>query len=320
MYDATRFTETAIQKDAVSTLAVPEGCILWVDVVGLSDPGVVTALGNRFGFHPLALEDALNVPQRPKVEAYDNHLLVVLRAARYPDEADQVSLFLAPGVVVSIHERPSQLFGPVAARLAKEGGRLRAAGADRLLHALCDAVIDGFFPALETLGDDLESLEERTVAAPDAGLRREILSLKRRIRGMRRAVWPAREAMNELVRDETPLVDPGTRVFFRDCYDHVVQLMEMVDSYRDAANDLVDEHLMSVSNRMNEIMKVLTIVSTVFIPLSFVASLYGMNFDVSASPFNMPELRWRFGYPLVLLLMALVAGGMVWSFRKRKWF
>ena len=318
-YDAARCEERTLRPDEIASLSVPEGGVLWLDVCGLSDPGVVKAVGDRFGFHPLALEDVLNVPQRPKVERYGDHLLIVLREIRYPGEPEQVSLFLGERFAVTFQERPGDAFEPVRGRLREGQCRLRCQGADFLAYALCDAVLDAFFPTLEKIGDEVEALEERVIVSPVPATFREILQVKRWLLHVRRAVWPARDAMSELIREESPLIRPETKVFLRDCYDHTVQVMDMVETHREMAGNLVDEYMSSVSNRMNEIMKVLTVMATIFIPLTFIAGIYGMNFDTQASPYNMPELGWRYGYPAVLIAMGAAAGGMLRYFRRRKW-
>jgi magnesium transporter len=319
-YDATQFEERTILPGEIASLSVPDGGVLWLDIRGLSDPGVVRAVGERFGFHPLGLEDVLNVPQRPKVERFEGHLLIVLREVRYPEPPEQVSLFLGERLVVSFQERAGDAFDPVRERLRQSKGQIRTLGADFLAYALCDAVIDAFFPTLEKLGDEVEELEERVIASPSAEKFHEIRRAKQRLLEVRRAVWPARDALNELLRDETPLIRPGTRPYFRDCYDHTVQLMDMVETFREMAAGLVDEYMSSMSNRMNEIMKVLTVIATIFIPLTFIVGLYGMNFNTQASPYNMPELGWRYGYPAVLLVMAVIAAGMLYYFQRKKWF
>ncbi|MGE5189631.1 MAG: magnesium/cobalt transporter CorA [Gemmatimonadota bacterium] len=319
-YDAARCEERVIAPAEIPGLAVPDDGVLWLDVAGLSDPAVVKAIGDRFGFHPLALEDVLNIPQRPKVERFGGHLLVILREIRYPEEPEQVSLFLGDRLVVTFQERPGDSFEPVRERLRKGVGRIRALGPDFLAYALCDAVLDAFFPTLEKLGDEVERLEERVIAFPVPETFREIRRVKQQLLQVRRAVWPARDAMNELLREESALVGAETKVFLRDCYDHTVQVMDMVETYREMTSGLVDEYMSSVSNRMNEIMKVLTVIATLFIPLTFVVGIYGMNFDRAASPYNMPELGWRYGYPAVLAVMAVLAAGMLYYFRRRKWF
>ncbi len=318
-YDPGRCEERLLRTDEIPSLAVPEHGVLWVDIRGLSDPGIVKAVGERFGFHPLALEDVLNLPQRPKVDRYEGHLLIVLREIRYPAEPEQISLFLSDRLVVTFQERPGDPFDSVRDRLRNGKGRIRSQGADYLAYALCDAVIDSFFPTLERMGDDVEELEERVMQSASPETFGEIRQMKKRLLEVRRAVWPARDAMNELLREDSPLVRAETRIFLRDCYDHTVQVMDMVETYREMAAGLVDEYMSAVSNRMNEIMKVLTMMATIFIPLSFIAGLYGMNFDPQSSPFNMPELHWRYGYPFALLLMAATAVGLLYYFRKKKW-
>ena len=318
-YDAGGCEERTVSPAEIPSLSPPEGGVLWLDVSGLSDPSAVRAIGDRFGIHPLALEDVLNVPQRPKVEWYGDCLLVVLREIRSPDPPEQVSLFLAERVVVSFQERPGDAFEPVRERLRQGKGRIRAEEADFLLYSLCDAVLDSFFPTLERLGDEVEEMEERLLVSPVPETFVAIRRLKRALLEVRHAVWPARDALNLLLIEEHALIRPGTKVFFRDCYDHTIQLMDMVETFREMASGLVDEYMSAVSNRMNEIMKVLTVVSTIFIPLTFIVGIYGMNFDTKASPYSMPELAWAYGYPVLLLLMAAVAGGMLYYFRRKKW-
>jgi magnesium transporter len=319
LYDAARLEERTLRPEEIASLSVPEGGVLWLNICGLSDPGVVRAVGERFGYHPLALEDVLNVPQRPKVERYEGNLLIILREVRHPEPPEQVSLFLGDRVVVSFQEHPGDAFDPIRERLRQAKGQIRALGADFLAYALCDAVIDAFFPTLEKLGDEVEELEERVIASPSPEKFHEIRRAKQRLLEVRRAVWPARDAMNELLREESLLIRPGTRPYLRDCYDHTVQLMDMVETFREMAAGLVEEYMSSMSNRMNEIMKVLTVIATIFIPMTFLVGVYGMNFNPQISPYNMPELGWRYGYPAVLLVMAVMAGGMLYYFRRKKW-
>jgi magnesium transporter len=318
-YDADALKEWSVPVPEIVRLDPPDKGVLWLDVCGLGDPAIVQAIGERFGFHRLALEDVLNVPQRPKVDRYDGHLLVVLRESQYPEESEQISVFLSERVVVTFQERAGDGFEPVRERLRKSAGLLRQGGADLLAYSLCDAVIDRFFPTLEKLGDEADALEERVFSDPDPEAFRQIRVLKRRLLDVRHALWPARDAMNDLLRDETGLIRPATKTYLRDCYDHTVQLLDMVETFREMSSSLVDEYMMSVSNRMNAIMKVLTIIATIFMPLSFIVGLYGMNFDRNASPWSMPELGWPYAYPALLVFMAAMAGGMVWYFRRKKW-
>jgi magnesium transporter len=318
-YDRAAFEERMLCAEEIPALSAPATGVLWIDVRGLSDPSAVRAIGERFGFHPLALEDVLNVPQRPKVERYERNILIVLREVRYPENPEQVSIFLGERIVVTFQERPGDCFEPIRERIRKGTGFIRNEGADFLAYALCDAVIDAYFPSLEKLGDEVEELEEKVIRFPVPETLREIHRVKKRILEIRRAVWPARDAMSELLREESPLVRPETKVFLRDCYDHTVQVMDMVETHRETASSIVDEYMSSVSNRMNEIMKVLTVIATIFIPLTFIVGIYGMNFDPQASPYNMPEIRWRYGYPIVLLVMGAIAAGMLYYFRRKKW-
>lgn len=319
LYGADRCEERAVSPSELPSLSPPEGGVLWLDVSGLSEPAAIQAIGDRFGIHPLALEDVMNIPQRPKIEWYGDHLLVVLREVRHPEPSEQVSFFLTDRVLVSIQERPGDAFDPVRERLRKGKGRIRAEGADFLLYSLIDAVLDAFFPTLEKLGDAVEEMEETVLVSPVPETFLAIRRLKRDLLSVRHAVWPARDALNQLLIEEHALIRPGTKVFFRDCYDHTIQLMDMVETFREMASGLVDEYMTAVSNRMNEIMKVLTVMASIFIPLTFIVGLYGMNFDTKASPWNMPELGWRYGYPAVLLLMAVAAVGMLYYFRRKKW-
>jgi magnesium transporter len=319
LYDAGKCEETDLSPEAIPALSLPEGGVLWIDVTGLSQPSVVKAIGDRFGFHPLAQEDVLNVPQRPKVEWYDNHLLLVLREIRNGEAPEQISFFLGDRTVVSFRERPGDVFEPVRERIRQGRGRVRSEGADFLLYALCDAVLDAFFPTLERLGDAVEEMEENVLHSPVPETFVAIRGLKRELLSVRHAVWPARDAMNLLLIEEHALIRPGTKVFLRDCYDHTIQLMDMVETFREMASGLVDEYMSAVSNRMNEIMKVLTIIATIFIPLTFLAGVYGMNFDAKVSPYNMPELGWAYGYPAVLVVMAVITGGMLLYFRRKRW-
>ena len=300
------------------TAALP---VLWVDVQGLGDLEVMRAIGRRFELHPLALADIVGADQRPKVEAYDRHLFIVVRMPHL-DEAlwtEQLSLIVGRDFVLTLQERPGDSFDPVRARLRQEGSRMRTLGADYLAYALIDALIDGYFPVLEHYGEALESVERTVVEQPDPALVPHIHALKRDLLELRRALWPMREIMGHLLRDETVFIGADTRVYLRDCADHVFQLMDMLEIDREVASGLVDLHLSSVSLRANEIMKVLTIIATIFIPLGFIASLYGMNFKTEVSPWNMPELSWYFGYPFALGIMLAVALGLLGYFWHKGW-
>jgi magnesium transporter len=321
VYDAERIEEHAVPAGDEPAVTPVDGQVLWIDVQGLGDLALVRHLGERFGLHPLVLADLVHVNQRAKVEAYENHLFIVLRMV-HQDEAlwtEQLSVVLGKDFVLTFQERPGDCFDPVRARLRRAQGRLRSRGADYLAYPLLDALIDSYFPVLEHQGELLEEMERDVVEAPEASHISRIRALKRDLLELRRALWPLRDAMAHLLHDEIPLIGTETRLFLRDCADHVFQLMDMVEIDREVASGLIDLHLSSLSMRMNEIMKVLTIIATIFIPLGFIAGLYGMNFDPAVSPFNMPELHWYFGYPMALALMLAVAGGLLAYFRRKGW-
>jgi magnesium transporter len=306
---------------SLDSLAGRKG-VVWVDVQGLGDARAIEELGRRFGLHALALEDVLNVHQRPKLEAYEDHLFIV---ARMPDadgafSTEQVSFFLGRDFVLSFQERAGDALEPVRQRLRSGPGRMRSSGPDYLFYALLDALVDAYFPVLERYGEAIQHLEDGVVEHPGAAVVGQIHDVKRDLLALRRAVWPLREVLNGLIREETtPLVEAQTRIYLRDCYDHVVQLMDMIETYREITSGLIDIHLSSQSARMNEIMKVLTIIATIFIPLGTIAGIYGMNFDPDVSPWNMPELRWRYGYVFALGIMASVASGLIAWFWRRGW-
>jgi magnesium transporter len=295
--------------------------VMWVHVEGLGDIETIRTLGEIFALHGLALEDVIDVHQRPKVEEYGQYLYLVARMAVAGDqlETDQFSLFLSPHFVLSFDEHPGDCFDPVRERIRHKRGRMRDAGADYLAYALLDAIVDAYFPILEEYGERLDMLEDEVVAQPDHNIVARIHEVKRDLLTLRRAIWPQREAMNVLLRDITPLITDETRVYLRDCYDHTVQLMDLVETYRELGADLMDVYLSSVSNRTNEVMRVLTVIAVIFIPLTFIAGVYGMNFNPETSPWNMPELNWYWGYPFSLALMALIVIGQLAFFWRRGW-
>jgi len=323
---ATVYSPTAVTQHpdcAIGDLAGlrASGQVLWVDVTGLADISMIEKIGKAFGIHRLALEDVVNVHQRPKAEAFEDHVFIVARmiVPGRGTDTEQVAMFLGEDYLVTFQERAGDCFDPVRKRLETEGSRIRQAGPDFLAYALIDTIVDGFYPVLEEYGEAVELLEDEVIGDPDGGQVNRIHTVKRELLALRRAIWPTREMVNGLIRHESPFMGENTRIYLRDCYDHTIQLMDVLETYREIASGLLDVYLSSMSARMNEIMKVLTIIATIFIPLGFIASLYGMNFDPDASPWNMPELRWYFGYPLALLLMAVVAGGLVYYFWRKGW-
>jgi magnesium transporter len=291
-------------------------------VDGLGDVELVRRLGEMLGLHPLAMEDVVNVNQRPKVEQYDHHLFLTARMATVDAhlETEQLSLFLGERFVVTFQEgRPGDPFEPVRARIRTAGSHIRSASADYLAYCLLDALIDGYFPLLEGLGETMESFEDEIFGRPQPAVLARIHDAKRDLMTVRRAVWPLREAINVLIRDTGSMIGDETRVHLRDCYDHTIRIIDFVETYRELGADLMDLYLSAVSQRMSEVMKVLTIISTLFIPLTFLSSIYGMNFNPGASPLNMPELNWYWGYPFVLSLMAAVSAALIVFFRRKGW-
>ncbi len=268
-----------------------------------------------------ALEDVVNVHQRPKVEEYEDHSFIVTRMIQ-SDQApttEQVSMFLGERFLLTFQEQPGDCFNLVRDRLRKHRGQIRERKADYLVYALLDAVIDGYFPVFEDFGERLETLENLVMGQPSRDLVAQIHGMKRNLLALRRAIWPQREMVNALMRESLTHISDETRPYLRDCYDHTIQLMDVVETYREIASGLADVYLSSTSARMNEVMKVLTIIATIFMPLGFIASLYGMNFDAKASPWNMPELEWYWGYPFALVLMSVVALGFLAYFRRKGW-
>jgi magnesium transporter len=294
--------------------------LTWLNVEGLDDADVIAALGRIFGLHPLALEDVVHLRQRAKVEQYGDLLFIVARMAECCGEleTEQITMFVGKNFVLTFLEDPGDCFEPVRARL-RGGGRLRQATSGYLAYSLLDAVIDAYFPVVESYAERLDRLEDRVIAKPTRRAIAEIHAAKHDLRTLRRIVWPLREAVNSLIRDPSPLIDDDTRVHLRDCYDHLVQIIDLVETYRELCSDLTDLYLSSLSNRMNEVMKVLTIISTIFMPLGFITGVYGMNFNTAQSPWNMPELNWRYGYLFALGLMGMTVMVMFWFFRRKGW-
>lgn len=294
--------------------------VLWVNVNGLGDPDLLRQVADRFGAHRLVLEDAVNVGQRAKVEPYGTQLFIVVRMP-VPGTAntEQVSLLLGDGVLLTMQEQAGDVFESVRERIRTRSGRIRDSGADYLAYALIDAAMDGYSPVLEKLGDELDALEDEVFGTPDRDTLARLHALKRDFVNLRKSILPHREMLSGVGRDADGLISAEALDHLRDTNDYVHRIADLTEALREVAGDLMNTYLTIVSNRMNEVMKVLTIVATVFIPLSFIAGVYGMNFDPSASRWNMPELGWAFGYPAVLALMVLVGGGMLYFVWSRRW-
>ncbi len=300
---------------------VPTGAWLWVDVVGVRDERVLGQLADRFALHPLAVEDIVHAHQRAKVDHYEHHTLIVLRM---PESAplgrtSQVAIVLGDDFVLTFREHESAVMAPIHKRLALPGTRLRSHGVDYLAYAIVDVIIDEYFPALTAIGDRIDMLEDTVFERTDPNVAADIHTLRRQLVSLKRAVWPLRDTIAALSRDDSPRFGEPTHVFLRDAHDHALRIIELVEGYRDSVASLMDLHLSSVSQRLNEVMKVLTVISTIFIPLTFIVGVYGMNFDSAVSAANMPELKHPLGYPIVLGVMAALAAVLMAAFWRRGW-
>lgn len=291
--------------------------VTWVDIGGVHKLDLLEAFGQQFSLHPLLLEDIANTDQRPKLEDYDTYFFLVMKVLSLTDRqevlVEQVSFVLGRNFVLSFQENGTDVFKPVRDRLRGGKGRMRQNGADYLLYALVDVIVDQYFLVLELLGEKIESLQEKVMADPKPDTLKEIHALKRQLLFLRRAVWPLREVTNGLSRADSSFLHESTKVFFRDVYDHVVQIIDTIETLREMVSASLDIYLSSVSYRLNAVMRVLTVITTIFMPLSFIASIYGMNFDY------MPELKSPWGYPAVLGAMGVIAAGMLIAFRQRRW-
>lgn len=300
--------------------------VSWVDMLGLGNKETWRQMGEVFNLHLIAQEDVVNVPQRPKVVDYEDHLLIIAWMVMIKPNSsnfhkEQVSFILGKHYLLTVQEEADyDCFDPVRDRIRKGQGAIRKNKADYLAYTLLDSIIDGFFPVLEIYGEQIEELEDEVVAKPTRKTLEKIYKIRRDLLTLRRAIWPQRDAINSLIRDGSDLISPEVRIYLRDCYDHTVQVMDMVETYRELSSGLMDVYLSSMGNKMNEIMKLLTVMSSIFIPLTFVAGIYGMNFNTEKSPLNMPELNWYLGYPLCLGLMGAIASGLVYFFWRRGWF
>ncbi len=297
--------------------------ITWVNIDGLGDVEMLKKLGQHYGLHPLALEDVLHTGQRPKCEEYDDHYFIVLQMVYRDKDAElifeQMSLFVGKNFVITIQETRGDVFNPVRVRLSRAMGNLRKSGSDYLAYALIDAVVDHYFPVLESIGDLLESMEDEVLEHPTQEFVKRLHECKRTLVHLRRGAWPQREILSALQRDETGVVKNETRPFLRDCYDHSIQIMDIVENYRELTSSIMDIYLSAVSQRTNDVMRVLTVLSSVFMPLTFLAGIYGMNFDHEASSWNMPELHQKYGYPIFVGISLVIAITMVIIFKRKKW-
>jgi magnesium transporter len=298
--------------------ALGESGLSWYTIDGVHDTEVLRVIGENFQLHSLVVEDIANTAQRPKIEDFDNYIYIAMKMITFDSQAkelvaEHVSIILGQGFVLAFLEDEGDVFEPIRARIKAGKGKIRKLGADYLAYALMDAVIDNYFEVLEQIGEEIEEVEDEVVHTPSAKTLHTVHRLKRELIFLRRAVWPMRETANSLLRDESDLVSDETRLYLRDLYDHSVHVMDTVETLRDIVAGMLDVYLSSVSNKLNEVMKVLTVMSSVFIPLTFLAGVYGMNFQY------MPELQWRYGYPVLMGSMAVVAVGLLVAFRRRGW-
>lgn len=320
-YDAEHWTEKkdASIDDCLAPLATPE--VTWIHAQGYAGPDTLRQLGEAFGLHPLALEDVLNTGQRPKVDSYGEQLFAILSLPVLRDNritSEQLSIFLGKDYLVSFFSGESDPFELIRQRLRSHRGPGRNRHTDYLFYSLIDLVIDEGFPVLESVGEWIEDLEEKLLGRPDKDTLNEIHRLRRELLYLRRMLWPQREILNTLLRDEFPVIAKETKIYLRDCYDHTIQIMDLMESYRDTAASMTDIYLSSVSNRLNEVLRVLALITTLFIPPTFIVGVYGMNFSHPNSPWAMPELSWYYGYPMVWGIIIVTVIIMVVYFKRKR--
>jgi magnesium transporter len=317
-YDPENLVETQLPAIEASFPYRDTPPVSWINVDGLHEIDVIEKIGAHFGIHPLVLEDIVNTGQRTKAEEFENYIFIVLKMLVYDEtaeriSAEQVSLILGPHFLFSFQEKEGDVFESVRERIRKARGRIRKSGCDYLAYALMDAIVDHYFVILEKLGDKIELLEEQLLENTTRRMLEDIHHLKREIIFLRKQVWPLREVLSSLIKDPSELIGEITRIFLRDVYDHSIQVIDTIESFRDVLSGLSELYLSTVSNRMNEVMKVLTIIATIFIPLTFIVGIYGMNFEF------MPELKWHWAYPALWLVLIIIAYAMISWFRKKKW-
>ncbi len=315
-YDRNHVNEKVVQQIDEALTFSNESTVTWIDVVGLHDVSVVEAIGRRFSIHPLVLEDIVHVSQRPKMEELDDYIYLVLRMFYFAHNAlvdEQVSIIFGKNYVITFQEKPGDIFDPIRERIRSGKFKITKSNPDYLVYSLVDAIVDNYFVILEELGEKIELIEDHLLLNPSQNTLQEIHNLKRTMISLRRSVWPLREVIDKLDRTESTLVENTTKIYVRDVYDHTIQVIDTIENYRDILSGMLDTYLSSLSNRMNEIMKILTIIATIFIPLTFIAGVYGMNFKY------MPELKWHYGYFYTWGIMIIIAFFMLIYFKRKKW-
>jgi magnesium transporter len=327
-YDQARLDERTITNKDDLLPHLDNRRITWINIDGLGDIDILSTLGSRFNLHPLALEDVLATGQRPKLEQYEGYLFIIAQMLYLNEKkqmcGEQVSMFLGKNFLITLQEEGDfDVFEPVRARIRAANGAIRKQGADYLAYALLDSIVDHYYPVLESVGASIDEIEDDLANVLLKSPVRDLHRYKRTLSQIRRFIWPVRDLVNSMMHEETGLVSKGTKVYLRDCYDHTVQLMDLVESYRDVISGLMELYLSSVGTRTNEIMKVLTVISSIFIPMTFIVGIYGMNFAPEANgkklPWNMPELYQPWGYVVVMLLMLAIAIFQIFYFKKRRW-
>lgn len=321
-YTDSDFREAELASDAELDDWLSDESVVWINVDGLGDASLIESLGDRFQLHRLVREDIVHVHQRSKVEDFVSHLFIVARMVTLDGQltSEQISLIVGPNFVLTFQEARGDCLDPVRQRIREHHGRIRHSGADYLAYALFDAILDGYFPVVGQFGEQLSEIENVLMQRGSNLTINEIHRIRGDLYVLERSIMSHRDAVNALMRETTSLITTETRTYLRDCHDHVIQITDATGICREITSDLRDHYFAQISARQNEITKVLTIMASVFIPLSFVTSLYGMNFDASRSEWNMPELRWTYGYPFALSLMGAIASGLLLFFWKRGWF
>lgn len=325
-YDKGWFAAKGITSAGLALEGKRKPAVRWIDVEGLHQVDIIRNIGIRYSIHSLVLEDILQTAQRPKIEEFGDHVFIVLKMLRYDKlkkavESEQISIVLKKNTVLTFQEgTEGDVFDPIRLRIRNDGGLIRSLGSDYLVYSLMDAIVDQYFVILEELGERIEAAERGIIDNPTTKILQEVQHLKHEILFVRKSIWSLREVVAQLERGDSPLIRRQTIAYLRDLHDHVITTMETLESYRETLSGLVDLAMSSMSNRMNEVMKTLTVIATIFIPLTFIVGIYGMNFDTTAGPWNMPELKWPFGYPAILLIMGVAAVAMLAYFKRRKWF
>jgi magnesium transporter len=320
-YGTDKIEEQTVESVEELPTLLERSPVTWVNIAGLGDAQTLERLREMLGIHPLVMEDVVNVHQRPKVDHYDDGMFVVARMPVTDGDLPtrQISLFLKEHQLITFQEQPKDCLDPVRERIRRKRGRIRTLGPDYLAYALLDAVVDAFFPAIEEYADRLEKLEDDLLSAASEATLPRILEVRHELAGLRRVIAPMRDTLANLYGDDAEFVGDEIRVYLRDCYDHTLQLIDVIETYREVAGGLLEVYVSAMSQRTNEVMRVLTIFSTIFMPLTFIVGIYGMNFNPEKSPWNMPELEWYWGYPFSLGLMAVTTLVLLYYFKRKKW-